>query len=214
MTEKITIRVNDSLRTIFNVDDPIYKTVICDYNGSPDPVITKPVNFNLGALTNNIEYLRQFSIDLLKQIRVDFASGEFLKYIFETFFNSLRLENESEDSWRDRTVSLIFQPRVSKASIIRALRPFSSIDPVVIDGGGDSIFADVSFADRYMKSIQTVAGKNFYVFPAYAQEDSSSAYSIIVVLYNTNSSDLYTVANLLNKYIAAGISFKIEIKYI
>lgn len=56
MAEKITIRVNDSLSRIFKTDDPIYKAVICDKDGVPEASIIKPTDFNLGAITNNIEY--------------------------------------------------------------------------------------------------------------------------------------------------------------
>lgn len=212
MSEAITIRINDSLKAIYNVDDPIYKAVICDKDGVPDSTIVKPVDFNLGAITNNIEYLRKLSIDLLKQLFIDQASGEFLKYELETFFQSLKLQDETEADWIDRTISLVFQPRVSKASIIYALRPYSSLEPEIVNGGGDSAFADCSFADRTIKYSTTFEGQPFEVYPAFAQTDSSSYYSIIVILYDTPSNSLYTVSDILNKYIAAGISFTIEIR--
>jgi len=213
MSEKITIRINDALRAIYEVDnDPIYKAVICDNTGVPASTITKPTDFNIGAIANNIEYLRRFSQDIVKQLYIDQASGEFLKYELETFFKSLRLQNETESEWIARTIALVFQPRISKASIIYALRPYSSLEPEIVNGGGDSMFADVSFADRYTKYTTTFEGDIFVVYPAYAQTDSSSYYSIVIVLYDTLSSDLYTVSDIINKYIAAGISFKIEIR--
>lgn len=214
MSEKITIRINDSLKSIYNTDDPIYKAIICDKDGVPEPTITKPTDINIGAIANNIEYMRLLSIDLLKQIFIDKASGVFLKYELETFFNSLRLDNETESAWIQRTISLIFQPRVSRASIIHALRPYSSIEPEIVNGGGDSMFADVSFADRYNRYTTVYKGNNFSVFPAYGQTDSSSYFSIIIILYNTSSVDLFTVSDLINQYILAGISFKIEIRTI
>lgn len=212
MAEKITIRVNDSLKAIFNTDDPVYKAVICDKDGIPETSIVKPIDFNLGAITNNIEYLRRLGQDLVKQLYIDQASGEFLKYELETFFKSLRLQNETESAWIARTISLVFQPRISKASIIYALRPYSSQEPEIIQGGGDSAFADVSFADRTIKYNTIFDGEIFTVYPAFAQTVSSSFYSIVIILYDTPASALYTVSDIINKYIAAGISFKIEIR--
>lgn len=213
MSEKITIRVNDSLSKIFKTDDPIYKAVICDKDGVPEVSIVKPTDFNLGAITNNIEYLRRLGIDLLKQIFIDQASGEFLKYTLQTFFASLRLEGETEEDWIQRTISLIFQPRISRASLIFALRSYSSQEPQIIAGGGDSMFADVSFADIGTKYTTTYEGSPFYVFPALAQSDESSYYSIVVILYDTPSNQIYTVSDIINQYIAAGIYFTIEIRY-
>lgn len=213
MSEPIAIRINDSLRAIYNVDtDPIYKAVICDRDGIPESAIVKPTDFNLGAVTNNIEYLRRLGKDLLKQLYINQASGEFLKYELEIFFKSLRLQDETEASWIARTISLVFQPRVSKASIVYALRPYSSLEPEIISGGGDSAFADSSFADRMTKYTTTFDGNNFVVYPAYAQTESSAYYSIVIILYDTPNSSLYTVSDIINKYIAAGISFKIEIR--
>lgn len=213
MPEPITIRINDSLRAIYKVDsDPIYKAVICDRDGIPESSIVKPTDFNLGAVANNIEYLRRLGKDLLKQLYINQASGEFLKYELETFFKNLRLQDETEAAWTARTISLVFQPRVSKASIIYALRPYSSIEPEIVQGGGDSAFADVSFADRMTKYTTTFDGETFIVYPAYAQTESSAFYSIVVILYDTPSASLYTVSDIINKYIAAGISFKIEIR--
>jgi len=214
MSEPITIRINDSLRAIYKVDtDPIYKVLICDKDGVPETVISKPTDFNIGAIANNIEYLRRLGKDLVKQLYIDQASGEFLKYELETFFKSLRLQDETEASWIARTISLVFQPRVSQASIIYALRPYSSMEPEIITGGGDSAFADSSFADRYTKYQTTFDGETFVVYPAYGQTASSSYYSIVVILYDTPSASLYTVSDIINKYIAAGISFKIEIRF-
>jgi hypothetical protein len=212
MSEKITIRVNDPLKIIYNVDDPIFKALICDKGGIPESTIVKPTDFNLGAFTNNIEYLRRMSIDLLKQIFIDQASDEFLKYELETFFGTLQLQDETESQWIQRTISLIFQPRISRASIISALRDYSSVEPEIITGGGDSAFADRSFADRTIKYSTNYDGEVFIVYPSYAQTESSSFYSIVIILYDTSSSDLYTVSDIINKYIAAGISFKIEIR--
>lgn len=212
MSEKITIRVNDSLRSLFNIEDPIYKAIICDKDGVPEATISKPIDFNIGAITNELEYLRRLQIDLLKQIFIDQASDEFLKYQLENFFGSLKLEDEDNATWVNRTISLVFQPRISKASIIVALRPYSSMEPEIVSGGGDSAFADVSFADRYIRYDTTVDGEVFTVYPAFAQTDSSSFYSIVIILYDTPSINLYTVSDIINQYIAAGISFKIEIR--
>lgn len=212
MAEKIAIRINDSLKAIFNTDDPIYRAVICDKEGVPESTIVKPTDFNLGAVANNIEYLRRLGKDLVKQLYINQASGKFLKYELETFFKSLKLQDETETDWINRTISLVFQPRISKASIIYALRPYSSLEPEIIQGGGDSAFADVSFADRYVKYNTVYEGSNFAVYPAIAQTAESAFFSIVIILYDTPANQLYAVADLINQYIAAGISYTIEIR--
>lgn len=212
MAEKITIRINDGLKTLFNVNDPIYKAIVCDKDGIPEATITKPSDFNLGAITDQLEYLRRLQIDLLKQMFIDQASGEFLKYSLENFFRSLRLQVETDEDWIQRTISLIFQPRVSRASIIFALRPYSSQEPEIISGGGDAMFADVSFAGRYKKYNTMYNGKNFSVYPSIAQTAGSAFFSIVIILYGTSANQLYSVADLINQYIAAGINYTIEIR--
>jgi len=208
----ISIRIDDSLKGLWNINDPIYKALISDRDGTVPGTITKPTDLDIGAIAAMIEYLRLLSLSLRKQIQMDTSTGEFLKYTLETLLQILRLDGESEADWIARAKTILFQPRVSRASIIRVLRPFSSQEPIIVIGNEDAMFADVSFADRYKRESQTYMGDNFEVFPAFAQVFESSFYSIVIILYDTDPADLYEVVDILSNYVAAGIHYTIEIR--
>lgn len=208
-------RVNNNLRVLFDInDDPIYKSLICDKDGTNPDTVTKPTDIDIGAITSQIEYLRRLSVSLLKQLYIDQASGEFLEYQLEEFFGSLRATDETDAAWVQRTMDLVFNQKVSNASIIFALRPYSSIEPqlslVVSD---ESAFADFSYADVYVKDETTLDGETVFVLPALAENFDSSFYTFKVILYDTETSDLFAVTDLINKIIAAGISYILQINY-
>jgi hypothetical protein len=212
MAENIVIRINDSLKTLWNIDDPIYKSVICDADGTILSTITIPTDIDIGAIASGIEYLRRLSIDLSKQIYFNQADTEFLKYVLNDFFNIQRFAGESDAQWLARAVSMIFKPRVSRATIIYALRPYSDQEPEIISGDRAAMFADYSFADRYKRDTQTFQGSPFPVFPAYAYNSEDTAFSLIIVLYGTDTGDILNVVNLLQSILVAGVSYTLEIR--
>lgn len=212
----ITDRINNELDALFNIeDDPIFKRFVCDKDGTIPENITIPTDIDIGALASMIEYLRRLSIDLRKQLYIDQASGEFLKYQLEEFFGSLRLEDESDDQWVQRTIATVFQQKVSRATIIYSLRPYSTQEPIISNVIEDSAYADFSFADVYLKYKATNPyGTGYvFVFPAVAENYSSSFFTIKITLYNTLSSDIFTVQSILDKILAAGISYVLQIIY-
>jgi hypothetical protein len=208
-------RVNNNLRVLFDVnDDPIYKSFICDKDGENPDTITKPTDIDIGIITSQIEYLRRLSIELLKQLYIDQASGEFLKYQLEEFFNSLRATDESDAEWVTRTIANVFNQKVSRAAIIVAMRPFSTEEPdVSVVVSDESAFADFSYADVYVKDTVDVGGENVYVLPAIAEDFDSSFYTFKVELWDTETSDLFTVTDILNTIRAAGISYILQINF-
>jgi len=208
-------KTNNNLQALFNVDDDlIYTKLICDINGNNPETISKPTDIDIGIFTSMTEYLRRLSKSLLKQIFIDQAQGEFLDFQLEEFFNNLRVTNESDVAWVQRTIELVFNQKVSRASIIFALRPYSDAEPEVSTVVSDeSAFADFSYADVYVKATVVFGGGNVYVLPALAEDFDSSFYTFKVVLTNTATSDLYNVTNLLNKIIASGISYILQINY-
>jgi len=206
--------LNDNLSAIFDIDDdPLYKSLICDQDGTIPTTITKPTDIDIGAIASQIEYLRRLSIDLITQMRVDLAEGDFLEYTLEEFFASLRAESETDAAWVQRTIDLVLQPKVSWASLIIALRPYSSVEPVIQRNVTQSAFADFSYADIYVADEVIFGGETVFVLPAIAEEDQSSYFSIKVILWDTLSSDYYNVTNLLDAIIAAGISYTVQINY-
>lgn len=212
----ITDRINNELDALFNTeDDSIYRAVVCDKDGTIPESITDITDIDAGAITNMIEYLRRLSIDLLKQLYIDQASGEFLRYQLETFFSSLQLEDESDVQWVQRTIATVFQQKVSRASIIFSLRPYSSREPEITNIVSESAYADFSFADVYIadKAANPYGTGYVFVLPAVAENYSSSFFTIKITLYNTLSSDIYTIQDILDKVLAAGIDYKLQITY-
>jgi len=212
----ITDRINSSLDTLYNInDDPIYKALVCDKDGTIPAVINVPTDIDIGCIASQIEYLRRLTIDLIKQIYIDQASGEFLEYQLEDFFGSLRLEDETDVEWVQRTIAIVFQHKVSRATIIYSLRPYSTQEPIISNVVEDSAYADFSFADIYVKSksMNPYGTGYVFVFPAVTENYSSAFFTIKITLYNTPSSDIYTVQGILNNIFAAGISYVLQIIY-
>ena len=149
MNINITKRINSNLSALYKIDDPIYQALICDNTGTNPDTISLPTDIDLGSITSEIEYLRRLSIDLLKQMYIDKASGEFLKYQLEEFFDSLRLEDELDIEWVQRTIATVFQNKVSNATIIYALRDYSTQEPELSNIIQESAYADFCFADVY-----------------------------------------------------------------
>ena len=209
----ITDKINNNLKTLFNIDDPVYKSLICDRNGTIPSTISKPTDIDIGAIASQIEYLRLLSITLIKQLYLDEAASEFLKYQLNEFFNSLQFEDESDAEWVQRTIATVFQQKVSRAAIIYWLRPYSSLEPEISNVLTSSAFAGFCFAGRYDAGTYTMPDGTIIVYvPALAGSYDSSCYTIKITLYDTASVDIWTVQNILRKIIAAGITYYLEIK--
>ncbi len=166
-----------------------------------------PTDFQIGAIASQIEYLRKLSIDLIKQIFIDQAAYEFLKYQLNNFFNSLQAEGETNKAWVSRTIALVLQTKVSRASIIYALRPYSSQEPEINFVYNESAYADFCYADIYIDDPDQL------VLPAIAEEYDSQYFTIKITLYDTDTSDITTVYEILAIMIAAGISYILEVIY-
>jgi len=209
----ITDRMNSNLQLLFNIEDPIYKSFFCDKDGTVPSTITKPTDIDIGAIASQIEYLRKLSLCLIDQMFIDKAEGEFLTYTLNEFFNSLRLENESDVEWVSRTVAKVFNPKVSRAAIIFSLRPYSSQEPEIINILSESAFADFSFADVYVSDTTILNGDTIIILPAIAESFQSSFFTIKVTIYDTETDKIATVIDLLNNIIAAGITYVLQIIY-
>jgi len=207
-------RINNNLQALYNVhDDPVYKALICDENGVNPTLVSLPTDIDIGMIASQIEYLRRLSIDLMKQIFIDQSSQEFLIYQLEDFFSSLRLGSESDAEWVARTISIVMQPKVSNAAIIFALRPYSSIEPVIENVETFSAFADFSFADVYAREDVIFGTETIYVFPAIAEDYDSSFFTIKITLWDTTSIEIILVQNLIKSIVAAGITVILQINY-
>lgn len=207
-------KINNNLSTLFNVNDDIYKSLICNKDGTIPTTISKPTDIDIGAIASQIEYLRRLSIDLVKQLYIDEASQSFLNYQLNEFFDSYQLEDESITEWIQRTISTVFQHKVSNATLIYSLRPYSSLEPEITNIIQESAFADFCFADVYTSGSYTMDDGTLVIWvPAVAENYESSYYTIKITLYDTELSDIFTVQNIINKMIVAGISYILTIEY-
>ena len=206
----ITDRINNNLKAIYNIDDDeLYKEFVCDKDGTIPATITIPTDIDIGIIASQIEYLRLLSISLVNQLYIDQATGQFLKYELEQFFNFLQFQSETEADYIERAISMVFQPRVSTASIISALRPYSMPLPEINRIRTDSGFADCSFADIYDTYVTIYEGEDFHVFAARSSEFGSSFFSINITLYNFEG-NLQKAVNVIEAYIAAGIQYTLS----
>lgn len=207
--------LNKYLKALFDVNDSIYKSFISDKDGVQESTIADPIDFNLGAIANVLEWNRQLTKSLLKQIRLDLAEGRFLNLIAHDHIGIVRYDGETDLEYKTRIQNFIIAHKVSPASIIFYTRPFSSPgEPVIIEGQQDSAFADVSFSDNYTSFQNQTPGDEFlhWIFPAIATSSGASAYFFILILQNTASEDIPKVIDLVNRWIASGIDYEIHIE--
>lgn len=210
----ITDIINNNLSALLNPDDDeIYKALICDQDGTIPGTISKPTDIDIGVIGSQIEYLRQLSITLLKQMYADQADTEFLEYTLNNFFDSLRLKEETDTAWLDRVVDSIFSQKVSRASIIFLLRPYSSQEPEITNIIIDNAFADFSYCDVYQSGDTTLDGETVHFLAAIADTSSSAFFSIKITLYDTTNTEILTVQDIINKIVAAGITTTLQIIY-
>ena len=107
----ITDVINNNLTALFNLEDPVYKALISDKDGTIPVTVTLPTDFDIGVIASEIEYLRQLSINMVNQLFLDKAQSMFLTYILNNFFASLRMTNESDVAWVNRVIASIFSTK-------------------------------------------------------------------------------------------------------
>ncbi len=209
----IVDQLNRYLQAIFNTNDVIYKSAVADKDGVPAGVINKPTDFNSGQIANVLEYLRGLSKDLLKQIFLDQAEGKYLDLIAQDNIGLTRYAGESDVDFVARIQKFLIADKISKAAIIFCMRPFSSPgEPVILEGEQDAAYATFSFAGVY-STFQIAAPPvylNHFVFPAISRSQQS-AFFFVIQLENTPAADIFKVIDLLNRIVAAGIVFEIQI---
>lgn len=210
----ITDRINNNLSALFDVnDDPLYKALISDKNGTIPATITKPTDIDIGVIASQIEYLRQLSINLVKQMYIDQAQTDFLEFVLNNYFSSLKLQDETDAQWVQRTIATVFNQKVSRAAIIFLLRPFSSQEPEITDVSLENALADFSYADIYESGETELDGKTIYYFTAVAESFESAFFTIKIILYDTPSTEIVTVQDIIHKITAAGITTILQITY-
>jgi hypothetical protein len=210
----ITDRINDNFSALFNtVTDVIFKALINNSDGSIPGTISKPTDIDIGVIGSQIEYLRQLSITLLKQMYIDQQDTEFLEYTLNNFFDNIQLKNETEVQWVQRVIDSVFSQKVSRAGIIFLMRPYSSQEPEVTNIIVDNAFADHSYCDIYTSGSTTLDGTNIPYLAAIADTSNGAFFTIKVTIYDTLFSEIYTVQEILNNIVAAGIDVILQVIY-
>ena len=210
--ETIANNLNNQLKALFDIDDDIYKILFSNPNGTIATEILKPTDIDIGADASIIEYLRRLSICLVKQLFLDEADSSFIDYIAEKYFNTLRFKSETNEDLINRIIAKVFRHKVSKAALIVALRPYSSQEPEIENVLSDAMFASYSFASRYKSFRATYNGGEKKVYPAIARSFSFSLYTIKIILYDTSSSQISTVNNVVKEVKASGITYELVIR--
>lgn len=210
----IADRINNNLSALFNTeDDDIYKALIVDSDGTIPSTISKPTDIDIGVIGAEIEYLRLLGKTLLKQIYLDQAGTDFLEYTLNNYFDSLRLVNESDSEWLTRVTSFVLSQKISRASVIYLLRPYSALEPVVSTDIVDHAFADFSYCDIYSSGSTTLNGDTVFYRAAIVEGADAAIFTYKVTLYNTLYNEIMSVIEMLNKIKAAGITVILEILY-
>lgn len=205
---------NKYLRALYDTEDALYKILIADPNGVPAPVVTQPQDVHIGAIASTFEWVRQLAKSLVLQLFLNQATGKFLDFLVHNHIGIVRYEGESDDSYRHRVQVYIIAPKVSRAAILYYTRPFSSPNPpAILDGLDDAPYADLTFADVYESFQNEAPGPEYlyWVFPAITLPVSASAYFFILQLENTPLSEVPAVLNLVDRWVAGGISYEIQI---
>jgi hypothetical protein len=211
----ITDRINNNLSAIFNTDDDeIFKALVNDKDGNIPGTINKPTDIDIGVIGSQIEYLRQLSITLLKQMYMDQQDTEFLEFTLNNYFDSLQLRDETEAEWLQRVINNVFSQKVSQSAIIFLMRPYSpGGEPEITNIIVDNAFADLSYCDIYSSGETTLDGDTIPYLAAIADTSNSAFFTIKVTLYDTPYAEIFTVQDVLNNIVAAGIDVVLQIIY-
>lgn len=209
----IAISLKDLLAPIFETDDPIFKSVVADTTLPPEVIVTNPNQYNAGAIGNQIEYLRRLGLFYLTQLLLENAEGKFLDYMAFELIGIVRYTGENDADFIARLQKFILAPKVSPASIIMCLRPFSNSEPIIIEGLQDTAFADVTYSDNYrvFKVVTPGPEFDFFVQPAISAGPGDGGFFFLVTLDGTNQADIFKVLDILNRWIAAGVIYEVEI---
>ena len=202
------------LRALYDVSDPIYKSLVSDVEGIPEPIISNPIDYKIGAIASVFEWQRQLALSLLKQLFLTEAEGKFLDLMIHEHIGLMRFENEDDAVYSARVQDYIISQKVSRAAIIYYTRPYSDPgEPEILDGADDAAFADITHSDVYteFRNEQVGAFYHWWVFPAITASIGATAYFFVLRLENTNSADIAKVIDLLDRWVAGGIAYELQI---
>lgn len=210
----ITKTLNKYLQAKFDTNHPIYKALIANASNTPPASPAKPSELDIGAIANMLEWTRLLGLGLKNQLDLEQSDTKYLNLILHELMDIVRYDGENDADYLERAINFVIAPKVSEASIIFYTIPYSSpgIPQIII--GGETAFADVTFSDNYTELQNATPGSpelNHWIFPAIATDGFAAAYFFILRLENTNIDDIVEVVDTVNRWIAAGINYEIQI---
>ena len=203
-------RINRYLK-LFNQESGEYLNLIGDESKNYPPLndFIKISDFDNGSIANVIEYTMKLSDFLIDQLDVSKSAGIILDFTLETFYEKVRLKDETDEEYYLRTEDEIFDHKISNLAIENKLEEFGD-DVEVIDGiGGDSTYYGVSFYEN--NTDFNLPGENVVKKAIFSQE-GGRPYFFRVLMSNVNPSDYKNIINVINEYKAGGINYIVELE--
>lgn len=164
-------------------------------------------DFNLGAISNPLEYFRRLGIYLVDQLYLNKASDEWLTLLGEKYFNLTRFQNETDASYSERIRRKIFDIKTSPLAIRDALETFGD-NVQIIEGVDDGAFSEVSFANCY-RDFNIVS--QWVVKAALAGIEGGVPFFFRVIMENVLPENYTKIIDLVKDFKATGIGFEITI---
>lgn len=203
--------LNKHLGQVLDTDNALYKSLISDPEGTPAGTVNNPTDYNIGVLAGMLEWNRDLTKTLVKQLDLTQATGKYLDFIAHDHLGIFRHASESDTDFVTRIQDYIVGAKVSPGAIIYHMRKFSSTEPQILEGEQDGAFADVSFSDVYQGFRDVV--DNLFVFPALTVGSDSQAFFFILILEDTAAADVTALFEELERLVAAGIEYEVQITY-
>lgn len=206
------------LEALLDPNDDFFKIVLADKEAVPPNIVNTPSDYDIGMLSNFLEWNRQLAISLLKQLVITTAQGKFLDFILHTHCNIVRLSGELDEDYIDRAISYIIAPKVSPSTIIHYTKKFSRPGiPKIYEGSLDSMFSDVSFASYYDSIRVDDPDSPYYLWhivPAITRSVQSSIYFFVLELQNLTMGEVPELIDTVNRWKASGIDYEIRVVYV
>lgn len=124
-----------------------FRAILADVDGVPETIIEKSLDFKEGALSNELEWARNYTLQIGQEFNVANATGERLNFWGETL-GYPRQTNEGDESYRLRILKRLRAKKLTKWAIIEALREFFT-DDVTIYNGSEGAYYNNFFYGYY-----------------------------------------------------------------
>jgi hypothetical protein len=201
------------LEAIYDPSDPVFQALIANNTVTPNAAPTNPVDYGIGVLASVTQWNRDLCATLLTQMTLTTQNSYYLNWTLQNFLGFLKYDGETDAHLLNRALAFILAPKRSNAAIIYVLREFSTLEPVVTNGGlQDAAYADVSYCDNQTKFLVS-SGKyaGTYIYPDWSLDVSGGLFMIIITLKGTTVLQQQIVKDYLTEWVADGISYRLYI---